>query len=247
MQDPIPAAPPRNVAAAHLAPPSVTFPNATFPNVAFPNVAPGRFAPARFARAACAVLLSAALLAGCASTDAEAAPPEAADDEAAEMMALFAAHGTPGAFHEHLHRKIGNWTTVTKMWSAPGTDPVVSESTSTIEPVYDGLFIRERTMGSMGGAPFTGEGLMGYDNAAKQFHSIWFDSMSSGMYWAVGECRKDCRVMEFHGSGSDPITGGVLHYRYVQTDLGDDGFVFEIFQQADGSEWRVMETHYTRL
>lgn len=203
--------------------------------------------PARSATwiAALSAALCAALLAGaCSSTD--EGPPQGPTDE---VLLRMQAHGTPGFEHEQLMKKVGEWNTTTKQWTLPGTEPMVSEGRSVIESVHNGLFIRERSESDFAGHPFTGEGFIGYDNTAEKFVSIWVDSMGSGMYYAEGECRKDCRVMEFLGSATNPADGGLQHFRYVQTDLGADGFLFEIYMQLDDgrSEWRMMETRYTRL
>jgi len=113
-------------------------------------------------------------------------------DEAAAMEAWQKA-ATPGEVHAFLAKKSGKWKITGKMWMAPGTDPVVSESTAVAEMILGGRFLKEEMKGTSMGMPFEGLGITGYDNTTGIVTSVWYDnmgtvtSMFTGKYETPGE------------------------------------------------------------
>ena len=85
--------------------------------------------------------------------------------ETMEMMAKWQKTTVPGQHHQALGAMVGEWTTLTKIWmGGPGTPPMESTGTSTIEWALGGRYIKEITSGTMMGQPFDGIGFTGYDN-----------------------------------------------------------------------------------
>jgi len=58
--------------------------------------------------------------------------------------------------------------------------------TATRSMTLDGRVLVEDVSSSMMGSPFTGHGMMGYDNVTGKYWSTWNDSMSTGLMVSEG-------------------------------------------------------------
>lgn len=183
--------------------------------------------------------LAALLLAACGTTRPQLSPEE--------EMAVWQAYGTPGPHHERMLAEVGAWEAEMTFWETPDAEAQTSPASSTLKPILNGLFVQENFRGAFWGQPFQGLGLQGYDNAADMHVSLWLDSMSSGVYRAVGECSDECRVIEWVGSGTDPIDGSPLPSRMRTTVVSDDEMMMEMWgPDHDGEFFKMMEIRYTR-
>ena len=191
--------------------------------------------------------LAAALLLVCTSAYAQhehekkpAAPPM---DPAMEAMMKA---GMPGEQHKKLGTMAGSWTAKVSMWMGPGTEPMLSDGTSTSQWVLDGRYLEQRFHGSMMGTPFDGLGYTGYDNLKQQYWATWMDSGSTGVFLATGSAT-DAKTMSFSGTMADPMTGKdtTTETRLLLTDA--DHHTMEMWGPApDGKNFKMMEIRYTR-
>src|SRR6478672_8484168 len=108
---------------------------------------------AAFATLSAAIVIATLAHADAAKDDAKSGQPEfklppgwTMDD----MKACMAA-GTPGKMHEFLTKDAGEWTGKCQMWMGPGSEPMSSECTSTIEPIMDGRYVMAHMKGEMPG------------------------------------------------------------------------------------------------
>ena len=166
----------------------------------------------------------------------------------ADMQACMEA-GTPGAQHQHLAQAVGVWTGKTTMWMTPGAEPVHSECTSTITAIMDGRFTRCEMAGEMPGmGPFSGFGLYGYDNVARQFQSSWIGNCNTGIMTGVGELSSDGRTLTWVYKHSCPITKKPTTVREVEHRTGKDTMTLETFavDPKSGKEFKMMEIAFTR-
>jgi len=164
-----------------------------------------------------------------------------------EEMAAWMAYGTPGEHHEAMLDSLGTWATTSTFWEEPGTEPQVTAGTATRTSEFDGLFVVEEFHGTFFGEPFEGKGISGYDNARGVHQSLWIDSMSSGMYTQVGECRDGCDVIEWEGWSTDPLTGEKVPMRMKTTVISPDEQLLEMWgSEHGGPEYKMMEILYTR-
>ena len=67
--------------------------------------------------------------------------------------------------------------------------PAMEETgTATRTMALGGRVLVEDVKSTMMGMPFTGHGMMGYDNVTGKYWSTWMDSMSTGMMMSEGTC-----------------------------------------------------------
>jgi hypothetical protein len=182
---------------------------------------------------------------GAAQPGAAGQPPM--DPALAKRMAASMNAGTPGLEHQKLVARTGEWDLAVKFWMVPGAPEQASTATATIEPILGGRFLRERVTGEMIGQPFNGEGILGYDNAAKQYVSTWIDSWSTGILESRGTSPDGGKTIEMTGTSTDPESGKPKTSRMVSTMPDGRTMKFESFNQGpDGKEFKSMEIIYTR-
>lgn len=163
----------------------------------------------------------------------------------AEMMAAFERAGTPGAMHEVLARSAGTWSAEVRMWMEPGGEPTLAHTTSVIEPVMGGRFVRETVEGEAFGAPFRGVGLIGYDNVTGKAQGIWYDNHSTAIYRYEGSLSED-GTLEMSSGHHDPASGEWIESKSVRKMDGEDRMVDTAWEKRGGEMVRTMEIVYTR-
>ena len=141
-------------------------------------------------------------------------PPQMTPEQKAEMEAYMKA-ATPGAQHEWLASTAGNYTLKIKSWNEPGGPAMEEAGTATRKMMLDGRVIAEDVNSTMMGTPFTGHGLMGFDNVTGKYWSTWTDSMSTGIMVNEGSCdaKKTCT---FTGPGKDGKEMKMMEITYTK-------------------------------
>jgi len=168
-------------------------------------------------------------------------------DMQAEMMAKWQAYATPGKGQQVLDQLVGDWEYTVKWWNAPGTEPQVSTGDSENEWIMGGRFIKADVEGKSMGQRFEGMGIMGYDNAKKEYTSVWIDTMGTGMMNATGSYDAAAKTITENGSYTDPMTGKGKAYKGVTTFTDKNSYTYELFTTGpDGKEFRMMEIVYKR-
>lgn len=167
-------------------------------------------------------------------------------DEA--MMKAWQEYMTPGKEHEQMAAEAGTWTVASKMWMG-GPDAPAEESTAsaTFKMVLGGRYQMQEFSGATSGMPFEGLALVGFDNATKEFTSVWVDSMGTGTFVSKGKRGED-GVITLTGDMVDP-TGNAMKTRTLLTKKGADSFFMEMFvthPMAPDQEAKMMELSYTR-
>jgi hypothetical protein len=173
------------------------------------------------------------------------AKPQMSPDEAA-MMAAYQRAGTPGKQHAELAKSAGNYTLSIRSWDRPGAAPSDEKGTATRKMTLDGRVMVEMVQAKMHGQPYSGHGMVGYDNVSGKWWSTWNDSMSTGLMVSEGDC-DDQGACIFTGSWNDPITKGKVSARMESRWTNPDTEVFSMYGPGpDGKEYKMMEMTYTR-
>lgn len=171
--------------------------------------------------------------------------PQLTPEQQAEMEA-FAKAGTPGAPHRDLASTVGTYDLKIRNWLEPGAPPVEETGTATRTMALDGRVRVETVRSAMMGAPFTGQGMLGYDNVAGKYWSTWNDSMSTGLMVSEGTCDAS-RACTFTGTWNDPIKKGPVTGRMTTHWTSPTTEVFEMHAPGrDGKEMKMMEITYTK-
>lgn len=166
----------------------------------------------------------------------------------ADMQACMEA-ATPGPMHARLMESVGVWNGKNKMWMAPNTPAVESESVCTVTPMLDGRFVRLEMAGDIPGmGPFNGFAICGYDNVSEKFQTTWIDNCGTGQMVGTGELSSDGKIFTWNYSYSCPITRKPTTMREVETWTGKDTKTMEMFgvDPKSGKEYKMMEIAMTR-
>ncbi len=167
--------------------------------------------------------------------------------QADPMTAKMIEAGAPGEFHKHLQPLIGHWSTITKFWGTPEAPP--EESTGTIDRkwILGGRFVTEDYRGTAMGQPFSGFGLMGYDNIQKKYDTVWVDSMGTAVSTQSGSCDESGKNFTFSGKNLNPMTGQKEWGKTTLKIINNDKHVMKMFQKGpDGKEFVNLEIVATR-
>lgn len=171
-----------------------------------------------------------------------------AQEESAAQMEMIEKLMKPGEFHELLKEFVGTWSADVKMWMDPNAPPVVSKGQATFKLIFDGRFLYGDFLGEFMGMPFKGINIMGYDNAKKEFFSIWFDNSNTGMISSTGTYDRDAKKYHFLAETFDPSTGKTMELREEAYFASEDEYISITYaKNEDGKEFKNMEMKYTRI
>lgn len=151
-----------------------------------------------------------------------------------------------GEQHQGLANEVGIWDAETKIWMAPGMDPMTSKATET-NKMLGKMWLISEFKGDMAGMPFTGQGQFGYDPAAKKYIGTWIDTFSP--YLSVMEGTMEGNKLTMISKGRDAMTGKETITKMVSTYTDEDHKTFEMFSPVEGKDgewWKMMEVSYTR-
>jgi hypothetical protein len=159
-----------------------------------------------------------------------------------DMQACIIA-GTPGEMHERLANDVGTWTGKTTMWMTPGSEPMESETKSTVKPIMDGRYTKVKWEGEMPGmGPYQGFGIYGFDNVSQEFVAIWIDNHSTGIMKGTGKLSADGKTLTWTYTHNCPITKKPTTMRDVETITGPNEKRLEMFgvDPKSGKEYKMM-------
>ena len=164
-----------------------------------------------------------------------------------EMMKKWMEYSTPSEVHKQMSKIAGNWKYTSKMWMAPGQEPMSSDGSANFETIYGGRYLQAKVSGSMMGMPFEGTALSGYNNATKKYFMTWIDNMGTGLMMLEGTRDAGSGVITFTGSMFDPMSGKNCTIRQVEKMEGDNKMIMEMYSTKEGeTENKDMEIVYTR-
>jgi len=171
-----------------------------------------------------------------------------------DFMAAWMAAVTPGQQHAEFAKGVGSYNVSGQIWMSPGEPPMTMKATATVEMILGGRYLLQHYESSFQGEEFKGVMLMGYDNLAQQYWSLWIDSRSTGYSLSTGT--ETGGVIELEGSMRDPNSPKGRPYRTVIRSAGAESgsaapyagaFTMTTYDTArDGSEVKVMELTYTK-
>ena len=152
----------------------------------------------------------------------------------------------PGPEHEHLKKAVGVWDATVEMSEAPGKPPSVSKGAETNTMTGGGLWLVTDFNADMGGQPFEGHGISGWDPAKKKYVGTWVDSWSTGLGMSEGSIdpatKKETAWMDAPDMNGKPVK---LKMETVWN--GDDERVFTMWSPGpDGKPYPGLKITYQR-
>jgi hypothetical protein len=178
----------------------------------------------------------------------KAAKPAPAGNEQKAMMDAMQRMGEVRPEHKQLDYFTGEWKATTTVWMDPKAPPQKTEGKTHAESKFGGRYVEMQHEGKFQDQPFSGEGLIGFDNMKGKFFSTWIDSMSTGMWLAWGSYDKGSNTYTFHGSMDDPMAQGAqVKVREVIHPTDAKHCTFEWYEtRKDGKEAKTMQIDYAK-
>jgi hypothetical protein len=160
---------------------------------------------------------------------------------AALCVAPLAAQGPAksGPEHEMLKKFEGQWDAIVSFGDNK------AKGTASYKLGLGGLWLQLHFKSDIGGAPFEGRGVTGYDPTKKKYVSSWVDSMEPWMTVMEGNFDKDGNT--FTETGEAPGQDGKLQKMKSVYEFKDkDTIVLTMYQVAGDKDQQMMQITYTR-
>jgi hypothetical protein len=166
-----------------------------------------------------------------------AAPPAALQNESK----------TRGSDPEHarLTAMCGGWDVEVTFWFQPGRAGITTKGTSTIRPLFDGLFVEEKIEGTLNGVPFTTLAWTGFNTTTHQYEATRIASTNTIRIAETGSY--DEKSKQFELKAEYPLAGDTWRQRTViQPTSSDAMLVASYLSFGKVPEWKGVEIKYTR-
>ncbi len=177
-----------------------------------------------------------------------AGPPDSGKPDKAAMMAMWTEMAAPVEQHKQFEKMVGVWDAEAKFWMNPAAPPQTSTGVSNFKTILGGRYLVHEYDGTAFDAPFKGMGITAYDKFRQEYIDVWFDDMSTGMMISRGTADKSGKVITYHGTMDDPMSGTKdMPVRTVITAVDDDTQKMQMYYvNPDGEDFMNMEIVYTR-
>ncbi len=170
----------------------------------------------------------------------------AQDQNQEEAQKAWTEYMTPGWGQEMLAEHVGDWNSVTTFWMDPSAPPQTMQGTTKNEMLMGGRYLKSTHTGVMMGMPFEGMSLEGYDNAKKEFTSVWIDNFGTGTSVSTGKYDKATNSITYTGTVYEPMQGKDIKIKQIVKNIDKDHQVIEMYTIIDGKEVKSMQVELTR-
>ena len=154
---------------------------------------------------------------------------------------------SPGGDPEHarLTAMCGTWDVEMTFWFRPGGAGIATKATSTIRPLFDGLFVEEKIEGVLNGAPFTALAWTGFNTSAHQYEATRIATTNTARIAETGGYDETTRQFEL--KADYPLAGDTWHQRTVIQPMSADAMIATSYLSfGKVPEWKAVEIKYTR-
>ena len=147
--------------------------------------------------------------------------------------------------HARLTAMCGTWDVELTFWFQPGGAAVTTKGTSTIRPLFDGLFVEEKIEGTLNGTPFTTLSWTGFNTSTHQYEATRIATTNTIRIAESGSF--DEKTKRFELKAEYPMAGDTWRQRTViQPMLPDAMLVASYLSFGKVPEWKGVEIKYTR-
>jgi hypothetical protein len=164
-----------------------------------------------------------------------------------EAMKKWMEYMTPGTAHQSFAKMVGNWKAIVTVFDAQSGEQNKSEGSAAYEMVLGGKYLKSTFKGIVMGMPYEGMGLDAYDNATKEYISIWIDNMGTGVMYMKGKWDDDSKSFIYTGNVVNPMTGKEEKNKNVLKITDDDHMVMTSYTFVGEKEVKQMEIQYSRM
>jgi hypothetical protein len=152
----------------------------------------------------------------------------------------------PGPEQAVLKQDEGSWDATIETRTDAAEPPQVSKGVETNTMMGGGLWLIQNFKGDMGGMPFEGHGVAGFDANKKKYVGTWVDSMSPSIMPTEGtyDSKKKLMSSTIDSIGPD---GKPLKLRSTMEYKSDGQRVFTMYMPGpDGKDFPMMKITYKR-
>ena len=111
----------------------------------------------------------------------------------------------PDPEHARLTAMCGAWDVEVTFWFQPGRAGITTKGTSTIRPLFDGLFVEEKIEGTLNGVPFTTLAWTGFNTTTRQYEATRIASTNTIRIAETGSY--DEKSKQFELKAEYPLAG----------------------------------------
>lgn len=151
----------------------------------------------------------------------------------------------PDPEHARLTAMSGTWDVEMTLWTQPGRPGLTAKGTSTIRPLFDGLFIEEKIEGTLNGTPFTTLAWTGFNPGTHQYEATRISSTNPSRIAESGVWSEQDRSFDLKASyalGGDTWTQRTV----IQPTAADTMVATSYLSFGTVPEWKAVEIKYTR-
>ena len=150
-----------------------------------------------------------------------------------------------GPEHARLTTMCGTWDVEITFWFKPGGPGLTTKGTSTIRPLFDGLFVEERIEGTLNSTPFTTLAWTGFNSATHQYEATRIASTNTIRITETGGYDEKTRTFEL--KADYPMAGDTWRQRTVIQPTSADAMIATSYLSfGQVPEWKAVEIKYTR-
>lgn len=147
--------------------------------------------------------------------------------------------------HARLIAMCGSWDVEMTFWFKPGGPGIPTKGTSTIRPLFDGLFVEEKIEGTLNGAPFTTLAWTGFNSATHQYEATRIASTNTIRIAETGGYDESAKQFEL--KADYPLAGDTWHQRTVIQPTSADAMIATSYLSfGKVPEWKGVEIKYAR-
>ena len=164
-----------------------------------------------------------------------------------DMKAMMEKMPKPGPEHAMLKRDAGTWEAEQRCFMTSDAKPMESKAVATSSMCGD-FFLEGVYKGEMGGMPFVGHEMMGFDPFKKKFVGVWHDSMGPQIMAWEGVYNEKTKTLTAMSEMTDPMNPTeTVKYTMTTVWKGDDHKVFTMREDHGGGKaWDCMVIDYKR-
>jgi len=147
--------------------------------------------------------------------------------------------------HARLTAMCGTWDVEITFWFKPGGPGLATTGTSTIRPLFDGLFVEEKIEGMLNGAPFTPLAWTGFNTQTKHYEATRIASTNTIRIAETGRFDEKTRTFELRADY--PMAGDTWHQRTVIQPTSAAAMIATSYLSfGQVPEWKAVEMKYSR-
>ena len=150
-----------------------------------------------------------------------------------------------GPEYARLAAMCGTWNVDVTFWFRPGGAGLAVKGTSTIRPLFKGLFVEEKIDGALNGTSFTTLAWTGFNTTTHQYEATRIASTNSSRIAETGDYDENTKRFEL--KADYPLAGDTWHQRTVIQQTSTDAMIATSYLSFGVvPEWKAVEIKYTR-